>query len=581
MSGRPVRLATRKRRMRSARLLMPSLSGEFLRTGLARCAAPNCARWMQDRCKVKITFRETAFRQLNFKFKIHFVNTVSYWRKTSSLPRFPALDRNLTVDAVVIGAGITGVTAAYLLKQRGLSVALLEREHCCSGDTGQTTAHLTCQPDAGLSQIARDFDRETAGAVWRAGAAAIFQISELVRTLHIDCGFQWVPGILHAATPEDETWLKEEAALASALDIVCDYRSVVPFFDHPGVVFPNQAKFHPLLYLTALLERIPGEGCHVFEQSAVEEIDDDPIRVRTARGRIRCKHLIVATHNPLMGITGKVKALLFQTKLALYTSYVVGAKLPRGFLSDALFWDTAEPYHYLRIENRNEHDYAIFGGCDHKTGQVLDTPGIYRELEAELHRFAPQAEVDARWSGQVIETNDGLPFIGTIADHQFVATGFAGNGMTFGTLSAMMAVDSVSGRKNRWAELFDPNRTKIRGGTWSYIEENKDYPVHLFCGWLAGTDRRTPEELNSDEGAILRINGQRAAVYKDKDGQLCACSAVCTHLQCIVGWNAAEKTWDCPCHGSRFHPTGEVMSGPAEQPLEKIDVANAKVEQFR
>jgi Rieske Fe-S protein len=243
-------------------------------------------------------------------------------------------------------------------------------------------------------------------------------------------------------------------------------------------------------------------------------------------------------------------------------------------LPEALFWDTGTPYHYLRVDHRRGFDYAIFGGQDHKTGQETDTEAAYDRLQRELLKLLPKATPDRRWSGQVVETNDGLPFIGETAEGQFIATGFAGNGMTFGTLSAMMATDAVLGRKNPWAELFAPQRKKLLGGTWNYLKENKDYPYYLLRNWIGGAEGKSIKALKRNHGKILNLDGRKVAAYRDEHGHVTLCSPVCTHLKCIVAWNEAEQTWDCPCHGSRFKPTGEVMSGPAERDLEKID-ANA------
>ena len=274
--------------------------------------------------------------------------------------------------------------------------------------------------------------------------------------------------------------------------------------------------------------------------------------------------VILATHNPLMGNAGLLRATLFQTKLSLYTSYALGARLPTRPLEAGLFWDTADPYSYLRIERTPDGPYAIYGGEDHKTGQVTDTVAVYERLEQHLRRILPDAEIDARWSGQVIETPDGLPYIGEITDRQFVATGFAGNGMTFGTLSAMMAVDAIQGQSNDWEKLFSPHRKKFRHAAMDYLRENKDYPVHLVRDRLAKPEADSLREVAAGEGRVIKFGKRKVAAHRDSHGRVQMCSAICTHLQCVVGWNSAEQTWDCPCHGSRFHPDDRVISGPAE-----------------
>lgn len=503
------------------------------------------------------------------------MDTSSYWIESAPFPSFPKLDRHLEVDVIVVGGGITGITAAYLAKQAGKTVALIDRGRCAAVDTGYTTAHLTAVTDLRLQEIMRTFSPDAARATWDAGMAAIDQIVKNIRREDIDCDFHWVPGYLHAPLHEPDPKrieeIEQEASAALNLGIRAELLSRVPVFDVPGVKFPHQALFHPRRYLRALLATIPGEGSQVFEQTGADEITSDPLSVKSGDFQIGGQYLILATHTPLQGATGTLSALLFQTKLALYTSYALGGKIPKGRLPAACFWDNADPYDYLRIEPQEDHDYVIFGGEDHKTGQQADTALPYRKLEERLRSYVPEIVIDHRWSGQVIETNDGLPFIGETAERQFAATGFAGNGMTFGTLGAMMAVDKLLGRANPWADLFDIHRKKLRGGTWSYLRENKDYPYHLVRDWLARGEGDSVDQLAAGEGKILKLDGRKVAAFRDSQGRVSLCSPVCTHLQCIVEWNTAEKTWDCPCHGSRFQPTGEVISGPAEEPLEKIE----------
>jgi Rieske Fe-S protein len=237
---------------------------------------------------------------------------------------------------------------------------------------------------------------------------------------------------------------------------------------------------------------------------------------------------------------------------------------------EALYWDTADPYRYFRVDRGSAYDYVIFGGEDHKTGQEEDPDGRFRNLKKALARYVPQPEIDCQWSGQVIETNDGLPLIGETADRQFVATGFAGNGMTFGTLGAMMACDAACGRKNPWQALFDVGRKKLLGGTWDYLRENLDYPYYMVKDRLTRAEGETVQSVPRGEGKILKVDGRRVAAYRDADGKVSTLSPTCTHMGCLVHWNRAASTWDCPCHGSRFKPTGEVLAGPAESPLEAI-----------
>jgi glycine/D-amino acid oxidase-like deaminating enzyme/nitrite reductase/ring-hydroxylating ferredoxin subunit len=503
------------------------------------------------------------------------MKTTSYWLKSARLSQFTALSRNLTVDVVIIGGGITGITAAYLFKKAGCSVALLDRGHCGGVDTAYTTAHLTAVTDKRLHELQADFGKDNAQAVWHAGLAALDQIAANVRAENIDCEFSWVPGYLHVA-PHGDSDIEEEAVslekdieVAQELGFSVEFVKSVPYFKRPGIKFANQAKFHPLKYLAALVDTIPGQGSHIFENTEATEFSENPLEVHADKYKLRCSYVVLATHTPLMGKTGMLSATLLQTKLSLYTSYVIGAEIPKGLIPEACFWDTDDPYHYLRIDSRSGVDFAIFGGEDQKTGQEGNAESVYRRLEQTLQKTVPEANPVQRWSGQVIETNDGLPFIGETARQQFAATGFAGNGMTFGTLGAMMAVDAYLQRKNPWSRLFDVNRKKLTGA-WDYLRENKDYPYYLLRDWLAGAEANSWDQLKRNQGMIISLDGKKVAAYRDARGKVSLCSPVCTHLKCIVAWNNAEKTWDCPCHGSRFKPTGEVLAGPAEEDLEKL-----------
>lgn len=492
----------------------------------------------------------------------------------AKLPRFLQLKRDLQVDVVVVGGGITGVTAAYLVKKAGFRVALLERDRCARVDTGHTSAHLTYVTDTRLRQLVKTFGRDHARAVWDAGQAALEQIATTVETEMIDCDFGWVPGYLHApwsgSRKNDAEELREDAELAQEFGFDAAYMDEVPFAELPGVRFANQARFHPLKYLAHLLERIPGRGSHVFENSEADKFHDDPRSVEVNGKTVRFDYAILATHVPLMGRSSLPAAAMFQTKMASYSSYVIAARVPKGRVPDALFWDTASPYHYLRVQPRPRFDLVIFGGNDHKTGQQDNPEECYGKLERTLASILPDAKVQSRWSGQVVETHDGLPLIGETAERQFVATGFAGNGMTFGTMGAMMAVDALQKKKNPWQDLFDVSRKKL-SSLWDYLKENIDYPYYYVKDKLLSGDGKSVRSLKPGEGKILHLNGQRVAAYRDDTGNVTKLSPNCTHMGCVVHWNSAEATWDCPCHGSRFRPTGEVLAGPAERPLEPVD----------
>jgi glycine/D-amino acid oxidase-like deaminating enzyme/nitrite reductase/ring-hydroxylating ferredoxin subunit len=502
------------------------------------------------------------------------LKTEPVWKEIK-LPRRAKLSGQRRFDVVIVGGGITGLTAAWLLKQAGKSVAVLERDRVGAVDTGHTTAHLTMVTDLRLKSLVRQFGKDAARLTWQGGAAAIKTIHGIAEATGADCEFRRVPGFLHAALGgkrDESRELKEEAELARELGFAAEFVEHVPYFARPGIRFPNQAKFHPLKYLAALARAIPGEGSAVFEHAEATEItaeEEQPFKVEAGSGAALGEFLVIATHVPLMGVTSLLPATLFQTKIYPYTSYVVGGTAPKGHLPEASFWDTSDPYFYLRVDAGKKSDYVIFGGLDHKTGQV-DESQRFADLRAKLYTLIPEATLDHQWSGQVIETNDGLPYIGQTAERQFVATGFAGNGMTLGTLGAMMACDAVLGRENPWQQLFSVDRKQLRGGTWDYLTENLDYPYYLVADRLTLPKRASSSSLARGEGRVLTSNGQLIACSRDERGKLTQVSAVCTHMGCLVHWNDAEKTWDCPCHGSRFQASGEVLAGPAESPLEPI-----------
>ena len=350
------------------------------------------------------------------------MTNVPVWIDDTPIQKFPKLQRNISVDVLVVGAGVTGITVAYLLKKAGSTVALIERERVASIDTGHTTAHLTYVTDLQLQELVRNFGEDHAQAAWDAGAAAIDEIERIIEEERIECEFGRVPAYLHArvdASPKKEaSSLKKEADRASKLGFDATYLDSAPYFNLPAVRFANQAKFHPRKYLRALVAKIPGSGSDVFEKSAASEFDPKTRRVKVNRNWISFDRVVMATNNPLVGLASMTSATLLQTKLSLYTSYALDAQVPIGAIPECVFWDTRDPYDYLRIDKRSGFDYVVFGGEDHKTGQKKNTKRAYARLLARLKKIVPQAGVDHRWSGQIISTPDGLPYIGENAERQ-------------------------------------------------------------------------------------------------------------------------------------------------------------------
>jgi len=497
----------------------------------------------------------------------------SLWRSTAELPSYTSpLPRE--VDVLIVGAGITGLTVAYLLAKSGKRVAVVERERVGAGETGNTSAHLTAITDLRLTDLAGRFGRECARLVWDGGTIAIDLIESIVELEGIDCGFARVPGWLCSPFFGDEPdeKLRDDADLARSLEIQASYREVGPLGSGPAVAFADQAVFHPLRYLAGLAAAAARLGVAIIEHAEVSEAMQDPLVALVNGESVGCTDLVIATHVPIVGSSGLAKATLFQTKLYPYSSYVVGGRIDDGAIAPGLYEDTSSPYNYLRVHRDAEGLHAIFGGGDHKTGTVSDTERCFGDVGEKLRKLFPSARIDKRWTGQVIETSDGLPFIGENAPHQYVSTGYAGNGLTFGTLGALMIHDAVLGIENPWRELLDPARKTLRAKVVAnFLSENADYPFHFILDRLRRNRSDTVRTLKPGEGKVLTIGGKPVACHRTDDGELMKVSAVCTHMGCLVRWNVPERTWDCPCHGSRFTPDGLVIGGPAEAALEKMD----------
>ncbi|MCA1812466.1 MAG: FAD-dependent oxidoreductase [Halobacteriales archaeon] len=514
--------------------------------------------------------------------------TTSYWLATAERPRFPPLEGDLRTDVAIVGAGIAGCTAAYQLAREGVRVALLDRQQPGSAETGRTTAHLTAVVDTRLRDLVRIHGADAAREAWRGGAFAIDLVERIAREERIACGFARLPGYLYGTYDEDPRILAEDAVYArrfgfEAEDVQPD---ALPFDAKVALRFPGQAKFHPLRYLDGLLGAMARDGAVVHGGSEVTEVRSDaagelPVEVRTRQGAtVRARWLLATSNVPFLD------RVRMHTKLHPYRSYVIGARVPPGTLEDALYWSTYEPgqtfgsYHYTRVERTpGEEDLVLHGGEDHKVGQEEHPLAAWDRLAAHLReQLGVPVQVEHRWSGQIIENTDGLPYIGRNPggpERELLATAFSGNGMTFGTLAGWMLAERVLERRTVWDAMLDPSRKQV-GSIREFVGENLDL-LQSWAGRLVPTSEAPGlGAIAPGDGAVLTTRRGKVAVSRDAEGTLQACSATCTHLGCTVGWNAAEKSWDCPCHGSRFAPDGKVLNGPAVEGLERIDIGELR-----
>jgi glycine/D-amino acid oxidase-like deaminating enzyme len=381
----------------------------------------------------------------------------------AELPRFGPLAHDLSVDVAVIGGGLTGITTTYLLAREGRRVALFERGRLASGDTARSTAHLTYVTDLRLQEAVERFGAASARAHWEAGMAGIGQIARTVDELRIDCDFRWTPGYLHAPAGSDGDGvlaLRRDAELAASFGFDARYVESVPGVGRPGVRFGGQACFHPRKYAAALLSALVADGGQVFESSPLQAREAGAQRLTVNGHDVACSFAVNATQERSGG---------FRDRVEVYTSYVVAARQPSGTTPPALYWDTADPYEYLRVDPLAGAQSVLFGGCDVRSDSGADAGERFKEVTARLKERLPDATVTHGWEGQLVVSDDGLPFIGMQSGREFIATAFCGNGFTLGTVGAMMARDAHLLRPNAWSELFSPHRPAPHRHLWQTV----------------------------------------------------------------------------------------------------------------
>ncbi|HEY3486624.1 MAG TPA: FAD-dependent oxidoreductase, partial [Gammaproteobacteria bacterium] len=503
--------------------------------------------------------------------------TQSIWNTYSDETEFPPLREDITVDTVIIGGGITGITAASMLAAEGRKVVVLEALKVGGGTTGHSTGNLYAVIDHGLSTFRSKYDVQTLKDVLTARTHALQLIEHNIHKHQLDCDFNFCNWYLYSGHAEADAYIEQEfeAAREAGLEVQEADPAELPFRVSRAIRLRDQAQFNPMLYVRGLAKSIQTDNCRIYESTAVESLTEEGgmCRVETPTGTVHALHAIQATHTP-KGFS------LLHTMLGPYREYGIACKLRAGMPEPGIFWgypQEGEKYStrsYLRGQDR----FLIVVGRPHKVGQKKDNQECLLQLERFAEENFPVAEVAFRWGGQHYRPADLLPYIGrTDKDSNiFIATGFSTDGLLYGALAGNMIANMIQGKINPWEELFDPSRRQPLKAAKNFIKENANVFVQYLKDLPGIAETRDFADIAPGEGKIVEQKLHKLAVCRTLEGQLLVRSAICTHLACVVNWNGAEQTWDCPCHGSRFKPDGSVLEGPALRALHEVEIRQDK-----
>lgn len=489
-----------------------------------------------------------------------------YWRESLTFPSFPKLERDLETDVLIVGGGITGITSAYLLSKAGKKVTLIDGSEILNGTTGHTTAKITSQHGAIYDQLISKHGEEKSRLYYEANQEGMELIKTLIQEHSIDCGLTPQDAYLYADTDEGINKVKKELEAYERLGIPSEYVDNIPLGIpcKAALIMKGQAQFHPLKYLKELIPSIQNAGGEIYERTTAMKIDEDNsgLKVQLENGhQIKSKQIIVASHYPFNDEMG-----LYFARMHVSRSYVLGIKVKQEY-PGGMYYSADSPSRSLRYTvDESGGQLILVSGNSHKTGQGESMIHHYEDLQDYSLKHFEVEDIPYRWSAQDIVTPDYLPYVGPVTTghpNVQIATGFRKWGMTNGTISAKIMTDRFLQKENRYAQLYDPNRL---GDIATIIKDNVDVAKHMIKGKFAPV-HQTPEDLKNDEGAIIKVNGERTGCYRDKEGLLHMVDSTCTHMGCEVAWNSGERTWDCPCHGSRYSISGEVLEGPAVEPL--------------
>ena len=498
---------------------------------------------------------------------------LSLWQDTATPhhAQFNKILPDALHDVAIVGGGITGITLGLLLQKQGRKCIVLEAKNLCYGTTGGTTAHLNTLLDNPYSSIIKDFGRESAQRVARAANEAIALIESNVLEYKIDCGFERTSAYLFSQDEKQTNELNGIYDACNDVGIESKFSNTipVPINFRKALEVPGQGKFHPLRYVQTLARAFEECGGMILENCRVTDADEDEvITLDTTLGKLKAKTIVYATHIP-PGIN------LLHLRCPAYRSYAMAVKLEDQAYPSGLVYDMYDPYHYYRTQEINGESFLIVGGEDHKTGENTNTTQCFLQLESHIRSHFKVAGITHRWSSQYYEPVDGLPYIGKLPgarENVLVATGYGGNGMTYSHVAALVLSDLILGKESRYDDLFSPGRIKPVAGFADFVKHNTDVVSQFVGQWFATERLEQISSLAPDEGKVVKLNNETMALYKDETGSLHAVNPTCTHMKCSVAWNAAEKSWDCPCHGARYSIEGEVLNGPADANLDLIEL---------
>ncbi len=494
-----------------------------------------------------------------------------YWRATESLPAFEALRKDEKADVVIVGGGITGITTAYLLVQEGLKVALIEADRLLNGTTGHTTAKITAQHHLIYDEFIQHFGQTTARLYYEANAEAMGHIRDMIGKHRIECDYSEQDAYLYATTEQSARKMEKEYRAYTTLSIAGELVDRIPF--PIGITsalrMTGQAQFHPLKYLAHLVDALRKAGAHIYEHTVAVNVQEDggETAVLTRDGhKITAKRVIACSHFPFYEGMGLYSARMYASR-----SYVLACKTTTQF-PGGMYLCVDQPSRSLRSVSADGESLVLIGGDDHKAGQGKDTREHYKALEAFGEEVLGLDRIEYQWSTQDLITLDKMPYVGAITASRpdiLIATGYRKWGMTNGTAAAHVLKDIVLGKDNPYIAMYSPSRFYADPSLKRFFVENFNVLKHLVKGKLEMPDTSIGA-LSNDQGAVITLNGERKGAYRDPQGQLHVVDTTCTHVGCEVNWNAGDRTWDCPCHGSRFSYTGEVIEGPAEKPLQRV-----------